>query len=256
MTSGNGQSTRGDAILKKLFRLFPDSLYSMFLNPRIRYSPQFMKLEGLITYGPVEGMLRTAMKYVQQTRLEGDYFEFGVFEGRAFAIAFNLAQAFGLNQMRFHAFDSFAGLPVITGVDAAGFEHFTAGDFACDVSTFKRNLTKNGVDMDKISITEGWYDKVLNEQTRNRLAAQKAAVVYLDCDLYESAISALDFITDYVQDGTLLMFDDWFCFRGNPERGEQKAFSDWLKRNPDITAVEYQRFDWQGNSFLLQRSDG
>lgn len=213
-----------------------------------------MRFESLLSYSPVERMLKTAMKYVEQSSLQGDYLEFGVFEGHAFSMAFHLAQAYGLNSMKFYAFDSFQGLPAIEGVDADGFKHFKEGSFQCKLPKFTDNLSKKRVDLSKVTITPGWYDEVLNSETKRTLQTKQAAVIYIDCDLYESTLAVLDFITDYVQEGTVLMFDDWFCFRGNPQRGEQRAFREWLARNPSITAVEYHKFDWQGNSFLLQRS--
>ncbi|MCG2718374.1 MAG: methyltransferase, partial [Nanoarchaeota archaeon] len=73
------------------------------------------------------------------------------------------------------------------------------------------------------------------------------------CDLYESTVLVLDFITEYIQDGTIIIFDDWFSFRGNPNRGEQKAFKEWLKKNPSIKTTEFYRFGWHGNSFITHR---
>src|SRR5262245_7856951 len=57
-----------------------------------------------------EGVLRHAMEYAQTSQLEGDYLEFGVWRGRAFAAACYFAKKCGLN-MNFYAFDSFRGIP-------------------------------------------------------------------------------------------------------------------------------------------------
>jgi hypothetical protein len=73
----------------------------------------------------------------------------------------------------------------------------------------------------------------------------------VDCDLYESTVAVLDFITDYLQDGSILIFDAWFCFRANPNRGEHRAFQEWLKKNPQITARQYQKYALYGNSFIV-----
>ena len=81
---------------------------------------------------------------------------------------------------------------------------------------------------------------------------KKAALIWVDCDLYESTVPVLNFITDYVQDGTIIVFDDWFSFKGNLNMGEQRAFREWLKKNPSIRATEFHRFA-TGNSFILHR---
>jgi hypothetical protein len=83
----------------------------------------------------------------------------------------------------------------------------------------------------------------LNDHTKKTLGIKQAAVVWIDCDLYESTVPALNFITDFVQTGTIICFDDFYCFRGDPNRGESKAFKEWLLRNPKITAIEYRKFE-------------
>jgi len=66
-------------------------------------------------------------------------------------------------------------------------------------------------------------------------------------------VPVLDFITDYLVDGTILIFDDWFVFRGNPNYGERKAFNQWLKKNPEIKITEFQKYSTVGNSFIVHK---
>jgi len=61
----------------------------------------------------------------------------------------------------------------------------------------------------------------------------------------------MNFVTVYLQDGTVLIFDDWFCFRGNPNKGEQKAFREWLERHHSIKVTQFHKFGWGGNSFIV-----
>ncbi len=240
------------SLLKTVGRLVPDPLVKVFHRPSLRYSGHFFALQRLVGYTARELLLWNVMQFVSMNRVAGDYLEFGVFEGDNFAASYHLAQSFGLKSMRFYAFDSFDGLPGIQGVDAHGFRHFQEGEFRTASGTFERNVISKGVDRTKMMVTSGWFGEVLNEHTRRSLPIGKAAVVFIDCDLYESTVPVLDFITDYVQEGTVLIFDDWFCFRGNPDRGEQRAFSEWLQKHPEIRAIELFRFGWQHNSFVLQ----
>ncbi len=115
----------------------------------------------------------------------------------------------------------------------------------------KSRLEKNGVDLEKITFIEGWYNKTLNEGTKKKLSTKKAAIVLIDVDLYESTVPVLDFITAYLQTGTILIFDDWFAYRGDPRRGEQRAIREWLKRNPNIELIEFYHYSWGGNSFIV-----
>lgn len=196
------------------------------------------------------------MKYVAYSApMEGDYLEFGVSSGHSFAKAYHHAQENKLKKMHFYAFDSFQGLPEITGVDAQGFAHafWSKGTYSRTEREFTESVSAQGVDLAKVTITPGFFNEVLNAGTKRKLRLRKAAVIYIDCDLYESTVPVLNFITEYIQDGTVLIFDDWFCYKGNPRKGERRAFAEWKERNPSIGATEFVQFGWNGQSFLMHK---
>ena len=240
-----------DRLLKAASR----PLYRLLLRPSFRGSASFVELQQLLGYIPQEDVLNTAMNFAMWSELQGDYLEFGVYEGGRLSSAFHLAQRNHLTSMRFCAFDSFQGLPPIDGLDSEGYQQFAQGEYACDRRRFDASIRRNRVDIGKVDVVEGWYSETLNDQTKRRLGMKAAAIVWIDCDLYESTVPVLDFITDYVQDGTVVIFDDWHCFRGDPNRGEQRAFREWLERNPSVTASEFHKFGWHGNSFILHLAD-
>lgn len=196
-------------------------------------------------------VLRNAMNFVNGCQVEGDYLEFGVSWGYTLVAAYQNAQRFGLKSMRFYGFDSFEGLPEITGVDASGDCHYHKGQYACTLEAVQERIALEGVDLGRVHMVKGWYDKTLTEETRKTLPIRKAAVIWIDCDLYESTVPALNFVTDYIQDGTIICFDDWFCFKGDPDRGEALAFKEWLARNPLFRAIEYRKFEAAGHSFIM-----
>lgn len=81
----------------------------------------------------------------------------------------------------------------------------------------------------------------------------KAAIVNIDCDLYESARVVLRFIESLLTEGTVLIFDDWYTFRGNPNLGEQRAFREWTATLTDWIFTEYQKEGPWRNSFIANR---
>jgi hypothetical protein len=86
---------------------------------------------------------------------------------------------------------------------------------------------------------------------------QKAAVVYIDCDLYSSTTAALNFAKDFFQKGTILVFDDWFCFYGDPNKGERRAFHEFCKRNPELIFEDYiQTNEAKAFIYLGNKNDG
>jgi hypothetical protein len=224
-------------------------------KPSIRASALFQLIRNTLAYTPREEILDFAMHFVQESALEGDYLEFGVFRGHTFAGAFHTARRYRLDGMHFYAFDSFCGLPPSSGVDAAGFQHFEKGDFACSHQDFLDNLRWEHVDLDRVTAVPGWFHEVLTGDLKRRLPLKRAAIVWVDCDLYESTIPVLDFITDYLQNGTVVIFDDWFCYRGDPNRGEQRAWREWLAAHRDYTAVEWRKIGWHGQALIVHRRD-
>lgn len=101
----------------------------------------------------------------------------------------------------------------------------------------------------------GFYDKVLTDELKKRLPIKRAAIVWIDCDLYNSTVPVLDFVTHYLTTGSFLVFDDWFSFGANPEAGEMRATNEWLARNPNITLVEYHKFHTAGILFIVQKHE-
>jgi hypothetical protein len=146
--------------------------------------------------------------------------------------------------MSMHAYDSFEGLPPPQGVDAGG--TFQAGQFRSPRSVFDAE-TRN-IPAERRSVTEGLFDVSLPQAEKHKIA-----LAWVDCDLYESTVPVLDFLTTQLQDGSVLVFDDWFCFHGRPDRGEQRACREWLDANPEISLVPYRDFHWAGRSFLVNR---
>lgn len=215
------------------------------------------------------GCLRTAAQFVTWNQIPGDYFEFGVYQGESFAAAYHAIwtlrnrhsrrgflgesnapeyQRWLNARPRFFAFDSFEGLP--DGTEARHVD-YKIGAFACGEDDFLRNIARDGVPLSDVVIVKGFYDKSLNSETKVRHSISKAAVVMIDCDLYESTVPVLDFLTDLVQQGTILIFDDWFRFSGSPKEGEQRAVREWLERNPQFELIEFWREGPQAVSFLV-----
>lgn len=197
-------------------------------------------------------MIELAMDFCSHNKVEGHYFEFGVWRGDTFQNAFHAAQKRNLSNMHFFAFDSFQGFSVPQSNDDIGL--IKEGNRACTEKEFINNMSENKVDLNKVTVVPGWFSDTLTAQTKNKLFKsniKKVAIVYIDCDLYVPAIACLNFITDIIVDGTVLIFDDWFYLRAHSNRGERKAFTEWRNKNPQIKVTEYANLGWHGKSFIL-----
>jgi len=219
--------------------------------------------EGNLT--GTHGCVYTAASFVAWNQVEGDYLEFGVYQGDSFAEAYRSIgyqrqqqarfgngstehQQWTKTRPRFFAFDSFEGLPSGPGARQADYE---PGAYSCSQDKFKKNIAELGVNLDDVVVVPGFYDQTLNAETKQRYGLRRVAMVMIDCDLYESTVPVLEFLTDLVGQGTILIFHDWFRFQGNPKCGEQRACREWLERNPQLELVEYWREGPQAVSFLV-----
>lgn len=192
------------------------------------------------------------MEYLIGAQIAGDYCEFGVWQGTTFRHAYRTMSPH-FKTMRFAAFDSFKGLPRPQGIDAAGgyTSHFYEGQFEASRELFLRNLKRDGVDLHKVVTVEGWFNETLAPDRASTHGVDRIAVAWIDCDLYESTVPVLDYLTPRLSVGTALAFDDWHCYRNHPNFGQQRACREWLERNPGVTLKELFSFGWNGMVFTV-----
>jgi hypothetical protein len=140
---------------------------------------------------------------------EGDLAEFGVFTG---AVTRFVRPRF--MDRRYHAFDSWRGVPEEMSLSVA--------KFSFDLNGVVPELPP------ETTIHAGWFDETIpkwREQFETPLA-----FAYIDCDLYESVKTVLEGITDRIRPGTILAYDDWYNFT-NWEAHSPRATQEWAQRH-------------------------
>ncbi|MDH6058059.1 TylF/MycF/NovP-related O-methyltransferase [Umezakia ovalisporum] len=228
------------------------------------------------TYEEKNSLILKAARFVACEMIEGDYLEFGVYQGASYIKAYHALKkqfedrmslhiggdAEEMHQktrqviwdnMRFFAFDSFQGLPKLTPEDS-GTNDLTQGQYAYPVEQFVENTTNAGMPSDKSVIVEGWFEDICIAETAQKHKLKKASIIWIDADLYSSTKSVLKFIIPFLQDGTVIIFDDWFSFRGSPYLGVQKAFNEWKNEHClEFSFNEYQKEEWKRISFIASK---
>jgi O-methyltransferase len=194
--------------------------------------------------------VHAGLRRASQAGLDGDYYEFGLYRGFTFWFAQQAAAANGLAGMRFFGFDSFRGLPPPGGVDAVGAE-FSQGDFACDRATVERLLSRFGTDWSRTHLIEGFYEASLTADVRARHGMRPVSVALIDCDLYSSAVRVLEFLEGLLQEGAILLFDDWSCFGASDDHGERRALREFLAAHPRWTVEPLFAFGGHGQAFVV-----
>lgn len=196
--------------------------------------------------------LSLAVEYAYATGVLGDVVEFGCYLGTTtewLAHAMHEMTAkygyadrlHGVAERRLWALDSFEGFPEATDpVDAAS-PQVKAGLWYAGAPTGGSPQIVHGkcaafLGSDRVTVIPGWYKDTLAQIP----PSTRFAVVHVDCDYHESASQVLHhlFANDMLSDGATILFDDWYCNRGSPCFGEQRAwneavahwrpaFSDW-----------------------------
>lgn len=222
--------------------------------------------------------IKNVCKFVVNECVVGDYYEFGVFKGQTL-VAFYVRLmdvvkkriantgindregiALGLrkkirSETIFHAFDSFEGLPPLTPDDEKSSD-FAVGQYSSGIEIVRRLAERHGMPASRLRCHEGWFSETCTSEYLRASSLKPAAIIWLDCDLYSSARDALKLVGMLIQDGTMIIIDDWYCFKGHPERGVQKAWSEFI--NSDEIAQkfkfsDYQNDGWARKSFIVNQ---
>lgn len=191
--------------------------------------------------------LKTAFKIAPA----GDYYEFGVYKGFSFWFAMQIAEILEKRNMHFFGFDSFDGLPAPRGVDLApdsSGNTFARGNFCAGIDFVNKMMDRYGVSKNKYIFIKGFFKDTLNQKLLEKYHFKKASVILIDSDLYESTKTVLDFFPNILQNGTVVLFDDWNLT--NKDRGQQLAFREWKKENHRFKFKEFCDFN-MGKGFQV-----
>jgi hypothetical protein len=161
------------------------------------------------------------------------YYEFGLFRGFSFWFAEQMSREYAGSSFRLFGFDSFQGLPPPQlDVEASVFRK---GDFCGSYETVTTNLKKWKTDLSRISLHQGFYSNALFERLRQSERFLPVSICLIDVDLYESCVPVLDFVKDFLVEGSILLFDDYNQFAENDQDNssvERRALIEFERKNP------------------------
>lgn len=205
---------------------------------------------------------RRALEFVTLGGVVGDVLEFGVLGGwSARLFAETMRDLFNLNNL--HLFDSFEGLPEYeSAIDRNSYEiagrNIWAGRMRFPEEFLKqfgqphelhiRDRLSEVVRAERIFIHKGFFSATLKQDL-----ALKAALVHFDCALYQSTVEVFDGLARLgaLQDGCVLLFDDWNCNRANPNYGQRRALREFLNRQYRFTVSPWFTYGYNGAAFHL-----
>ncbi len=183
-------------------------------------------------------MIEVHEQFVKKHGIDrGAYLEFGVFQGTSALAFYNALKLYYSGQailkvFPMYLYDSFEGLP---HSDAPEDQHPFWSEGVFDVEGdegFINDIIAKGLPRDQFECVSGFYEDSLATHTLPK--GMKAAIVNMDCDYYSSTVTVLEYLKPYLQNFTLIYFDDLLSFAGNPRKGQLAAINEFNKKNSDI----------------------
>jgi len=149
--------------------------------------------------------------------LDGDVAEMGVYRGGASKV---IARLFEMTDKTIHLFDTFTGMPPSSDKDGDRGWNGWDKTSAEIVSSFLS-------DCPNIKIHAGLFSDTLP-----LVADKKFCLVYVDCDLYESAKECCEFFYPRMVTGGLMVFHDYYALH---IKGIKLAVDEFFNNKPDLS---------------------
>ena len=185
--------------------------------------------------------------------ISGDYVEFGSWGGNTFRAAYEEIAALDVRR-HLWAFDSFQGLPPAQDPRddhpgwVPGSEVGQGG-----VERFHEACAAHGIPRDAYTAVEGYYADTLPPLGSDGPPAD-IALAYVDCNMYSSAVTVLEFLAPRLKHGMVLAFDDWFCWTPTDVSGERHAFDELRAAHPQWHFERYKDVHRAGVSFVVEHA--
>lgn len=199
--------------------------------------------------GKIE-IIKKAMWHCELEKIEGGYFEFGVYEGTSLLAAVKAHKSISSTvPRRFYGFDSFdEGFKYFDERDRHPF--FKEGDF---VSSYEKVL-KRFRKFPEVKLTKGYFEETIaggGGKGREIYGSDRCAIAFIDCDLMVPSGVALEYVRPILQAGSIIIIDDYFAYRGDESLGPCGAFRDFLKKNTTIKVREFSGYGYGGMAFIV-----
>ena len=253
---GQGEREKAIAAYQQVISLNPNHIKSKQKLRQIQQQKWYQWFD-IDTLSQIEAYkaLALGVEYLAGTEVKGDIVEFGTMTGNtAQFLAFALSGIGNnpninhqLSKTKLYRFDSFEGLPHSEASPDQDSPHVKKGVWSpgtCKGISKEQllEMCKEHIPESQILIYAGWFKETLPQLPDDT----KFGMIHLDSDLYQSAIDVLDtcFSRGFIQEGTVIFFDDWNCNRASPKYGERRA---WLEMQEKY-AVDFS--DWGSYGFV------
>jgi len=100
-------------------------------------------------------------------------------------------------------------------------------------------------------LVKGYLEDTVSNVTTREIGIEAVAVVLFDLDLGPATKLALDFVKPALQQGSVLIFDEYFWYRGDTKKGEAAAFARFQEENPQFEFRDFMDYGVGARVFVL-----
>ncbi len=230
----------GSKLQEAIYRQFRRTNHRLYRSD-VKYSEDDHRAE----------FMRRAFHALGFNGISGDYAEFGSHGGTTFALAHSEIVRWRQKRMLW-AFDSFQGLP-----DQRQAEDYhpgwKKGKMATSKDRFVELCQQRGIPEDAYRIIEGYYENSLGGKSADDPdLPSDIALAYIDCDLYSSTRTVLEFLKPRLKNGMIIAFDDYYCFSDRTISGERRAMLEVFTEEFQYQLEPYVQYGWHGMSFVVE----
>jgi len=169
------------------------------------------------------GLIR-AVKYVERAGIPGDIVECGVWKGGSMMVVARTLLNLGSTDRRLFLFDTFKGMTAPSDADVSQ-EYGSAqetwdkkassGDAGLSwvyspLDEVKRNMATVGYPQERTVYVQGRVEESLPDS-----APERIAILRLDTDWYESTLHEMRHLYPRLEEGGVLILDDYFTWQGS-----------------------------------------
>ncbi len=206
---------------------------------------------------------RKIFHYVNFEQIEGDYLEFGVYEGSSMISAFYANKSTSKNdnliiidkkkiKRMFIGFDSFE----------EGFKYYNEKDNHINwkeshlKSSFSKTIRRlNKTSKKNFKLVSGFVEETLKEIETNDYMVENykiksAAVILIDMDLFNPGYTALSFCKPLLSNGSIIIVDNYYNFKANLNKGEMGAINKFVNET-NIKLTDFGNYGVTGKIFIV-----
>jgi O-methyltransferase len=188
---------------------------------------------------------------------EGSYLEFGLYRGFSFWFAQQVGNTLAGKDFQYFGFDSFAGLPDHSQDYIGG--AWGPGVYAASLEEVTQYLKQYNATFSNLHLIKGWFSQQLFATWEKEFSNPRPSIITIDADVYEACREVLHFFYNYLQPGTIVLFDDFINGYPSPDinnYGERKALKEFLLTHKDFKLAYLFPFGGHGYAFMVTSCRG